>query len=50
MGFSNIAKNKYSWALNRIGCAHWVQMVSFGCSLGLEGQFSNKVGCAYDPV
>ena len=32
MGFSNIVKHKYSWALNRIGCAHWVQMISFGLS------------------
>ena len=22
MGFSNIAKHKYSWALNRIGCVY----------------------------
>ena len=30
--FSNIVKHKYSWALNRIGCVHWVHRVSFGFS------------------
>ena len=30
MGFSNIAKYKYSWVLNRMGCVHWAHRSSFG--------------------
>ena len=29
MGFSNIDKHKYSWALNNIGCVYWVYRAGF---------------------
>ena len=32
MGFSNIAKDKYSWVLNRIGSVYWVHRASFELS------------------
>ena len=32
MGFSNIAKHKYSWVLNKIGCVYWAHKTGFGLS------------------
>ena len=32
MGFSNISKHKYSWALNIIRCVYWVYRVGFELS------------------